>query len=338
MLYAKQLTAVSDAELVAAGQRALDLARLAQARFVVPPSFVVLSTAFQRVLDTNNLRYKLDYLLARVDPSLGYTLTNAYTGVRKAILDASIPTDVEQEVKELYEAVSAPGLGLDNAPKLPVRLIVSMNRTGDSENNDTIIQCVRDAQEFLVALRECWALAYSPAQLAERSRERFPEGKLSIAVIVQAMRRQEVTVHAYSSVPQDKERVYLQAYRGYPDLRERITKDYYAISRADLKIVAQEVRDQPHALLVDETGALDLVAIDRKGQADHLAQRELAEISRLAKKAERELAAPIKAFFASTGEEHELLWVNRLGFDVLLEPEPEPIVEPPRAPDAGSTS
>ena len=317
MLYAKPLSAVSDAELQAAGQRAVDLARLAQSRIAVPPSFVILSTAWERVLSANNLAYKLDYILARVDLSLAYTLTNAYTGVRKAMLDATIPADVEQEVRELYDATSTTGIGLDDGQRLPVRLIVSANRIDDPENNDTIIQCVRDSAELLVALREAWALAYSPAQLAHRIRNRFQEKRLAIAVIAQAMRPQDVTVHAYSSMPQDRTTVYIQAYRGYPDLRDRVAKDYHAIAKADLKIAASEPHEQTHALLIDEKNALELAQVaDGQGPAP----RELAEIARLTSKIERELAAPVKAFFASRGEEHELLWANRLGFDVLLTP------------------
>lgn len=316
MLYAKQLAVITDAELQSAGQRAIDLARLQHERIAIPASFVILSTAFERMLSANNLKYKLDYLLARVDANLAYTLTNAYTGARKAFADAPMPTDVEQEAKELYESLSMRG-----EKRTPVRMILSPNRIDDPESNDSVIQCIRTPQEFLIALREAWALAYCPAQLAHRLRAKFPENKFTTAVIVQAMRTQDATVHAYSSLPQDKERIYLQVYRGYPDLRERVTKDYYAISKNDLKMVASEIREQQNALLLDEKDSLELAPVARKGETDHIVPRELAEIARITKRLERELGTAIKAFFSTSGDQHELMWINRLGFDVMLAPE-----------------
>jgi hypothetical protein len=134
--------------------------------------------------------------------------------------------------------------------------------------------------------------------------------------------------HAYSCLPQDHKKVYLQTYYGHLDLRNKITKDYYAISKDNFKIVASHVRDQPMMLERDEKRELVATPL-AKGKTDKVNDRELTEIGRLTRKVERLLQAPVKVFFTSKNDAHDILFVNRLGFDILIGDEPEvPVAAP----------
>jgi phosphoenolpyruvate synthase/pyruvate phosphate dikinase len=329
MLYLKTLPTISPNELQAVGYRGQDLAFLASNQMPIASSFVVLSNAYDEVVRLNNLKYKFDYIMSHAQENIHSTLVNAYSGVRKAMLEAKFPPGMETELKDLYESISSPvAIGELTTERLPVRVIVSMTRLDDPENNDTIIQNVNSYEELLTAVREAFALVHHPSQLGPRMREKFPDSRLKVALIVQVMEEPVTSCHAYSALPQDHKKIYLQTYYGQLDVRNKITKDYYAISKESFKIVASHVRDQPTMLERDEKRELVVTPL-AKGKSDKVNDRELIELGRLTKKAERLLQTPVKIFFSSRNDTHDILWINRLGFDVLIgdEAAPEPAVE-----------
>jgi phosphoenolpyruvate synthase/pyruvate phosphate dikinase len=329
MLYLKTLPTISPNELQAVGYRGQDLAFLASNQMPIASSFVVLSNAYDEVVRLNNLKYKFDYIMSHAQENIHSTLVNTYSGVRKAMLEAKFPPGMETELKDLYESISSPvAIGELTTERLPVRVIVSMTRLDDPENNDTIIQNVNNYDELLTAVREAFALVHHPSQLGPRMREKFQDSRLKVALIVQVMEEPVTSCHAYSALPQDHKKIYLQTYYGQLDVRNKITKDYYAISKESFKIVASHVRDQPTMLERDEKRELVVTPL-AKGKSDKVNDRELIELGRLTKKAERLLQTPVKIFFSSRNDTHDILWINRLGFDVLIgdEAAPEPIVE-----------
>lgn len=327
MHYLKTLSSVTQHDVGAAGQRAADLALLQSQRFSVPHAFVVTAAAFDALVAENNLKYKIDYILGHVQLGSPQSLTNAYTGIRKAILEAKLPAGFDAEIKELFESITSPDMDLSlrtrGGRRPPVRIILSCNRIDDPETNDTIIQNVKE-EELLTGVREAWALAYHPRLIEARLRERFPESRLRVALVVQAMDKPAMTAHAYTSMPHDHGKVFLQTYYGYPDLRERISKDYYALDKNLLTVLASEIHEQPALLDIDSQGELVPVALPGKTAHDRLIERQVQELARLAKKAERVLGAPAKLFFAVHNDTPQLLWANRLGFDVILGKEETP--------------
>jgi phosphoenolpyruvate synthase/pyruvate phosphate dikinase len=331
MLYIKKISSVTQNELAAVGYAASDLALLA-ASLPVASSFVVLSTAFDETIRVNGLKYKIDYMLTHVQQNIPSTLVNAYNGVRRAMLETKFPNGFETELREMYESITQPlavGDLVAANDRAPVRIIVSTNRLGDPENNDTIIQNVNGYDELLLAVREAWALAYHPSALGARMRERFPESRFKIALIVQVMDRPAATVHAYSCLPQDHHKVYLQAYAGYPDLRERIAKDYYAIGKEGLQVIAVQKAGQQE--LLDRNERNELVPLQLRSRFE-LLDRDVQEIARLCRKSERVLQQPVKCFFTIQGDAYELLWANRLGFDIIIKGEESPQPAPQSAP------
>lgn len=318
MVYLKPLSGVTQNELQAVGYRIQDLAVLHQHQVAMPHAFAVLSNAMDEIIRLNNLKYKIDYILSHAQLEIASSLQNTYSGVRKAMLEAKLPPGFEVELREFYESITTPlSIGELTAERPPVRIIMSMNRLDDPENNDVIIQNVNTFEELLIGLREAWGLVYHPSILEARLRERFPESQLKTALLVQTMDEPTAAVHTYSSLPQDHKKVYVQAYYGYPDLREKVIKDYYAISKDGLRVVASQVQQQPSALARNESKELVLAPI-APTSGDKLTDRNLIEISRLTKKAERLIHAPVKAFFTIKDDAIEILWVNRLGFDILI--------------------
>jgi|GEM_PF-5042865 len=339
-MYVKQLTAVTQNELNSVGYKAQDLALLANNNVATAPSIVITSNAFDDTVRQNNLKYKIDYILGHAQLLIESSIVNTYNGCRRAFLEAKFPQGFEAELKEQYEHLTSPariGELVATNMRPPLRVILSMNRIDDPENNDTIIQNITSFEELLTGVREAWALAYHPSPLRQRLKERFNEARLKAALIVQVMDEPRASAHAYSCLPQDHSRVYLQVYSGYTDLREKVEKDYYALSRRTLHIMMREHHQQTQRLARTETGELiatptpDLPIEDKAN--DHM----LEELARLAKKSERLILTATKSFFTIHKDTIELLFVNRLGFDVMPSKDEDKIEESIPATDVTPT-
>lgn len=322
MQYLRTLVAITQDERELAGQRALDLALLHQNKFPTPHTAVILSTAFDTVIKENNLKYKIDYILGFAKSDSSQSMTNAYTSARKALMDAKLPHGFEAEVQEIVDSLTSPSADLtaktEDGSRPPLRLILSYNISGDPEETETVIQVVKHG-EIIQAIREAWAIVYHPTQLSWRMSNKISESRLKVAILLQVMDSPEMSVHAYSCVPQDHQKIYLQTYHGYTDLRDKIVKDYYAIVKRDLSVVSRDVKNQPTRLQRDKDGELSPHPFQGKTEHDRLIDREAQEFARLAKKAERTLGSPVKLFFTRTNDRIATLWCNRLGFDIILD-------------------
>jgi len=310
MAYTKSLANIGKDEVSLAGQRAVDLAACSEQKIVEPEAFVLLSNAFADVVEQNSIRPKIEFLLNHLDKKSSHSLMNVYSSIRKITSSAKFPEALEKELKDLYESISAQGIGLGNKT-LPVRMILSSNAPEDPENNDTVIQNIRDWNEFIVAVRESWALAFLPSQLGYRMMHKYNEKQLQLAILVQTMTPSSITVHTHSAMPEDSEKIYAEVYYGFPDLREKVKKDYYAITKNQLEIVMSHISAQPNKLVM-KTGDLVLEQLPSQEKEDKLIKRDLQELARLTKKIERTVQAAVKCFFTYHNEQLTLQWVNRL--------------------------
>lgn len=307
------------------GIRAKDLSQLKAQRFSVPESFVIAASAFERFTEEHKLKYKLDYIMSHIRPEVTQSFNNAYTSARKAIVSEELPDVMKDELKELFDSLTAQGIGITKGKRSPVRMILSPDYVEDPESNDTIIQNIRSEKEFLSAVKEAWALAYLPRSITHRMRENIKS--FGLAIIIQVMDEPIFCSHGYSSLPEDRKKLFLQTYYGQLDLREKVTKDYYALGKDTLDVLLDEIREQPEILEYDEKQDLVLSPLSSKTAHDRINKRDVQEVGRLTKKVEKVLQAPVKAFFASKDERHTLLWVNRLGFDIMAKQENIEIVE-----------
>jgi hypothetical protein len=132
------------------------------------------------------------------------------------------------------------------------------------------------------------------------------------------------TVISYSCLPQDHNKIYLQSHAGYLDLRERISKDFYAVGKNGLRTVASQTGRQKGMLERNEQGELVVVPMQTRFE---LIARDILESSRLTKRAEALLQTPVKVYLSVYQDAQEILWVNRLGFDVIVRDETASVVE-----------
>ena len=310
MGYLRTLKAIQRADEPEVGERAADLALLAQRDYDVPATFVLTTAAFESFINHNLLQQPIGEALLH-DPETGYD------AIRELILAGRFPKQMVSEIVEAYESLGIdPEAGLKDiaaSPDAPfVDLIISPNHSVPEGSNEGIILNVRGLEELLLAIKECWACLFTPTMQRHRKAAGITNQNLDAGVILQAMPKAEITAEAWSATEGNVEELTVKTYYGALDLGIGIEKDEFRFAREYLKPVFQRIARQTIQLTRDEDDRLSRLPIGKRGEEQTLNDRMMIEVARLAKKASGILERHLKLFFAVKGERISLLVCNRL--------------------------
>jgi len=165
------------------GQKAWNLARLAAAGLPVPPAFALSARALvQHLDDSHGLRSGIDDVVAslnRLDLTDGEAFARAEVHIADRLVGAPVPKDIVQAVLEWRRQF------------LPGTLIVRSSAIGeDGEDASFAGQLdsfagIDSDEELLMAIRRCWASAWSARSLFYQAARHRPLA--GVGVVVQAL-------------------------------------------------------------------------------------------------------------------------------------------------------
>mgnify|MGYP001570003228 CR=1 FL=1 len=93
---------ISKSDASTAGGKGASLGEMTQAGIVVPPGFVVLSSAFEKFLEETDLNVEIDSILHSVNLKEMRTIENASEKIKDLILKAEIPQGIKDEIKREF--------------------------------------------------------------------------------------------------------------------------------------------------------------------------------------------------------------------------------------------
>jgi phosphohistidine swiveling domain-containing protein len=179
------------------GQKAWNLARLAAAGLPVPPAFAVSAQALvQHLHDRQGLRAEVDGIVAslnRGDLQGGEAFARAEVRIADLIVGAPMPLDVVDAVLTWRHAA------------LPGTLIVRSSAIGEDGADASFagqldsFAGVDGDEELLLAIRRCWASAWSARSLFYQMARHRPLG--GVGVVVQALVEARVSGVLFTRAP-----------------------------------------------------------------------------------------------------------------------------------------
>ena len=164
------------------GGKAHGLVKLLQAGLPVPTGFVVTTAAYEEFLERGGLTTRINAILAGIDFA-DFNQLEIETGkIRKLIVEASIPADLDANIAKAYEALGP-------------RRQVAVRSSGTAEDtanasfaglHDTYLH-IEGSPGVLDAVRRCWASMWSARAVSYRDSTGFDHAAARIAVVVQEM-------------------------------------------------------------------------------------------------------------------------------------------------------
>lgn len=252
------------------GGKSSSLGELLAAEIPVPPGFALSAAAFSE--------------FAR-EPSVADAIA-ALRGIDEAMLAATMPSDVRDELARAYAELGEPAVAVRSSA-----LGEDSEEATFAGQQETFLW-VRGADQVCDAVRDCWISLYSPTAVSYRARL-GQTVEPAMGVTIQTMVDAEVSgvMFTCNPVSGDPSMVAVNASwgLGLAVVGGEVTPDDYLVSKVTREVVRAEVHDK-HVQYVPDPGGQGTVCVDvpaDRREARCLSNDALAALVDVAKRVER---------------------------------------------------
>lgn len=236
-------------DLSQVGGKGANLGRLTNNGFVVPPGFVIGTTAYATHIESNDgLRKKIADALENINYDNADELEACVLKIRNWIVEAPIPASLASDISSAYV-------------KLGADLYVAVRSSGTAEDlegasfaglHDTYLD-IRGNDNLLDAVKRCWASMWTARAASYRKTQGFDNFKSSIAVVVQTMVESEVSGVMFTANPINSvtDETIINASWGLGEavVSGIVTPDEYIVSSRNLQILQQTLGSKEHKIV-----------------------------------------------------------------------------------------
>lgn len=198
--YCKWFKQLNKSSIPEAGGKGANLAEMFNSGFPVPPGFVVLAETYRKFLAVRKIDQKIEEKLKDLNVEDNERLQKVAAEVQKLVMSSSMPTDMQDEIKEFYTYVDA-------AEELKsVKTAHALLQTTSREASFVAVRSSATAEDLpgasfagqqatfvntlgkeavVNAVQKCWASLFTARAIYYRVKNNFPHMKVAIAVVVQ---------------------------------------------------------------------------------------------------------------------------------------------------------
>lgn len=228
----------------------------------VPYGFVLTTDAYRHYLRFNNLEEKILNILKELnDPNDTETLQRVGAMIRKMIISAEMPKDLEEEIVNAYNRL-AEIIG-EREPFVAIRSSATAEDLFDASfagQQETYLN-VRGAKEVVEKTKHCYASLFTDRAIFYRAQKGFNHVNVALSAIVQAMVYSKASGVAFTLdvATGDRSVVLIEASYGLGEyiVQGRITPDEYYVRKSDLEIVKKRISKKTVQLVRNPAGGTE---------------------------------------------------------------------------------
>ncbi len=243
---------VTKKDIPLVGGKGANLGEMTNANIPVPPGFIVTVNAYYDFLRQTKIMDKIGELLKPLDVNDSKQLQQTAAEVRQIILEATMPPEVANEIREAYIKM---GRGLvavrssATAEDLP---------TASFAGQQTTFLNVQGEEEVVAAVQGCWASLFRPRAIFYREQQGFDHLKVGIAVPVQKMVQSQTSgvMFTLEPVTSDTNKIVIEAGYGLGEaiVSGSVTPDIYIVDKDGLKISSKKIGKQEWQIIRNPAG------------------------------------------------------------------------------------
>ncbi len=288
--YIKTFDQLNKQSVPSAGGKGASLGEMTQAGIPVPPGFVVLSGAFEQFLKETDLSVEIDSKLHKVDHNAIHTVEEASEKIRALILQAEIPQDIKNQIREEFKKLDAEFVAVRSSATAEDSASAAWAGQLDSFLNTT-------EETLLENVKKCWASLFTPRAIFYRFEQNLHKQKISVAVVVQKMVNSEKSGIAFSVHPvtQDYNQLIIEAGYGLGEaiVSGQITPDGYVVEKDPRNILDKNINTQTKKLIRAKNGGNQWQDIQEdEGQVSVLTDKQILELTDIILKIENHYGTP----------------------------------------------
>ncbi len=281
---------VGKEDLPLVGGKGANLGELTNLEIPVPPGFIVTTKSYFHFLDESGLRAKIQEILKKLDPEDSKKLEKSATRIKELITNASMPQNIENEIKEAYAKLG--GLvavrSSATAEDLPEASFAGQQRT---------FLNIQGEGEVVAAVQGCWASLFEPRAIFYRAQHALNHIKVGIAVVVQRMVQSKRSGVMFTREPvTNDEKIAIEAVYGLGEavVSGGVTPDLYLVDKKNFSIIHKMIARQEWQLTknskgntnIEETNVQLSISEELQGK-QKLSDREIVALAKLGTKIEK---------------------------------------------------
>src|ERR1700722_20224805 len=244
-MFTKRFKELSRRDADIAGGKGASLGEMTQAGIAVPPGFVVLSGAFEKFIDEQEISADIDAILHKVKHQNTASVERASEEIKGIILSTEMPKDIAIEIKSEFKKLGAKFVAVRSSATAEDSASAAWAGQLDSFLNTT-------ESQLLENVKRCWASLFTPRAIFYRFEKELHQQKISVAVVVQKMVESEVSGIAFSVHPvtQDRNQLIIEASYGLGEaiVSGQVTPDSYVAEKQPLSIIERTIQAKTRGL------------------------------------------------------------------------------------------
>ncbi|MFH1710961.1 MAG: phosphoenolpyruvate synthase [Nanoarchaeota archaeon] len=301
-----------------AGGKGANLSEIYNLKISVPPGFVVTAQAYDHFIKGANLNDKIKILLGKIDYENTKKLDEITKEIRELIVEAPMPPEIEEEISDAYETLSAEKSKEMKADHLLKKssenVFVAVRSSATTEDlaeasfagqQETFLN-VHGNESLLTSIKKCFASLFTPRATYYRNKKGFKYEQASLAVVVQKMVNSDKSGVIFSKDPsQNREDVIIEAVFGLGEgiVSGQITPDRYIVSRKG-KIIEKEVTEKKIAIIKNSEGKQETIKLKPEiSKKQVLKDHEVTRLADIGLKLESHYGKPQDIEFAIENDE-----------------------------------
>lgn len=276
------------------GGKGANLGEMTQAKFPVPPGFIITAQAYYAFLRANNLQTKIKNILTTVNTQKPESLAQVSKHVKKFIMDGEIPKDLVEEIFSAYKTLSGP-VGDALVAVRSSATAEDLPTASFAGQQDTYLN-VQGEATLLHKIKMAWASLFGERAIFYREEQKFSHFKVGIAIPVQKMVQSEKSgvMFTLDPITNDKTKIIIEAIYGLGELivQGAATPDHYEVSKKDIKILTKEFSSQKVMLKKVGTENKEISVPQNERGKQKITDNQIMDLALLARNLEKHYYFP----------------------------------------------
>lgn len=246
--YIKWFTEVDKEDIPIVGGKGANLGELTTKGVKVPPGYCVTAGAYSDFIEKTNLQEKILDILKDLDTEDSMELELRSSEIRKLIIQAKTPKDIEQDIKDSYKKFAGEVNVKD--PEVAIRSSATAEDLPDASfagQQDTYLH-ISGEDEVITHIKRCWASLWTGRAIYYREDQGFAHDEVALSVVVQKMVNSKVAGVMFTANPinSNPEEILINASWGLGEsvVSGMVTPDDFVLSKSPLSIIEKYVAEK----------------------------------------------------------------------------------------------
>ncbi len=323
--FIKWFSELSNKDVSIAGGKGASLAEMYNAKFPIPPGFIITAQAYSYFIEKSGLIDKIKELLAGLDMEDTEKLEQIAKQIREMISNSEMPVEMEHEIIDAYEMLDTSRAGLAGATQTALEILkrsreppfVAVRSSATTEDlaeasfagqQETFLN-VKGNSELIRKVKECFASLFTARAVYYREKKGFGQEKAELAVVVQKMIDSDKSGVIFSRNPITMENtIMIESVWGLGEgiVSGRIKPDNYIVDGniEDFKILDTAISEKKVAIVRDSAGNNQIVKLTaERAKQQVLNNYEIKMLAIYSKQLEEHYKKPQDIEFAISGKD-----------------------------------